>query len=161
MSNYFRIKDLPGFEGLVAKSEDSVGDFTYLSIDALFDTSDNSTVDLPHEALCISAKYLEQVSFFDFASLQPSERQFGEYLYEGTFVKDTLNIVYSMYEKAVAITIFEMHDKTQKTLYTQNFFTSKELAMELIEDIMRDRLDSDDLIFTLKDLKDNELKGQS
>jgi len=169
MPNYFRVKDLPGFEDLIVKTDEVKEDWNnILAIDAFFDTSDNTTVDLPTGSVFIANTNLEPISFYDFAKLVEDDKVevdtntlFGAYLYEGNFIKGSLNITYTMYEKAVSITIFEFANKgkTQHTLFTQNFFDESRSAMHLIEDVMVGNMDSDDLIFSLKDLKASELDG--
>jgi len=174
MPNYFRVKDLAGFEGLIMKSEDVKEEYdNVLCVSSFFDTSDNSIVDLPDGSVYIAARFLEPVSYYDFAqfiqtcevkefkepAIEKIKNLTGKYLYEGTFVKGKLNVAYTMYEKSISVTIFEEHDKgKQNTIYTQNFFDEKSSAVELIEDVMVGNLDPEDLVFTLRDLKEAELR---
>lgn len=164
MYNYFRVIELPGFEGLVVKTDEKKEDYdNFIHVFSFFDTNDNSVVDLPMHSVCIAARFLQPVSFFDFAQLvQVDEKTLtGKYLYEGTFVKGKLHVAYTMYEKSIAVSIFELHDgDKQNTLYTQNFFDEKVSALECVEDVMMGRLDVDDLVFTLRDLKESELRGE-
>ena len=80
----------------------------------------------------------------------------GEHLFEGSYVKGTLHVVYGMFENAVSITIYEMHGSTQKTLYTQNFFKQRDHALGTVEDVLAGKVDVEDLIFQLKEIKDKE-----
>lgn len=86
----------------------------------------------------------------------PLAKLLGKYLFEGSYVKDTLHVVYTSFENAVAITIYEMHGEKQKTLLTQNFFKERELALGTIEDVLEGTVDAEDLIFKLKEIKDRE-----
>jgi hypothetical protein len=165
MPNYFRIKDLAGFEGLIMKSEDSKEEYdNVLCASSFFDQSDESVVDLPDGSVYVAARFLEPISYYDFAQLtqvkEQVQRLIGKYLYEGTFTKKKLNVAYTVYENSISVTIFELHDGgKQNTIYTQNFFSEKMTAIKYIEYVMTEKSDPEDLVFALRDLKDSELLG--
>jgi hypothetical protein len=161
MPNYFRVKNLAGFEGLVMKTEDVKEEYdNVLCVLSFFDTSDNSVVDLPDGSVYIAARFLEPVSYFDFAQLVQVQVKNDKYLYEGTFVKKKLTVAYTVYENSISVTIFELHDKNvQNTIYTQNFFDEKMTALKYIENVMNEKTDPEDLVFALRDLKESELLG--
>jgi len=178
MSNhYFRIKDLPGFEDLIARSNESIEHDDLIYITAFFNESDKTDVIVPYGAVCISTDYLVPVSYFDFASLEQvdvptitteSRSPFGKLMYEGRFTKEDLEIITVQYNNAVTVTIIEKQriiqknhgsvSSTNNTIYTQNFFVSRATALEMVEAVMHGVIDADDLIFSLKDLKEKELR---
>ena len=84
------------------------------------------------------------------------KQQLGKHCFDGSYVKDLLHVAYSSFENAVSVTIYETHETKQKTLYTQNFFQNRDMALHTIEDVLAGAVDVEDLIFQLKEIKDQE-----
>jgi hypothetical protein len=87
-----------------------------------------------------------------------ADNPFGEYLYEGRFQKDNLVITHAVYKDAVTVTITETSTSQMKdldkTLFTANFFENKLMALELVDELLHDRMDPEDLIFELRNLQE-------
>jgi len=87
-----------------------------------------------------------------------ADNPFGEYLYEGRFQKENLVITHAVYKDAVTVTITEMNPSQMKgldkTLFTANFFENKLMALELVDELLHDRMDPEDLIFELRNLQE-------
>lgn len=86
-----------------------------------------------------------------------------KFLYCGTFDRDSISVGYTVYKNAVSVNVYETHSKGvrahNKTLYAQNFYKYKDLALTAIEGVLRGTGEVEDLIFKLKDLKEEEHKN--
>ena len=161
MSKFFKIKGLAkGLDGLIVEISvrDGMG-YGFSAVDCIYNTNiifGDRVLKSPvaNSGLFIDEKHLEECE--DPNMEFSTENPFGEYLYEGTYVKGDLNIVYTEFDNAIAITIFEKRGEQQKTLYSQNFFENTGIAMELIQAMLGGTLDPEDLIFELQRLKTEE-----
>jgi len=158
MSKTYKIVNIPGLSGLHV-----VGDFkgNYVHIKELINVGivigDRLLrYPIPDEAVAISEQFLEEVDNITAREFS-AENPYGEYKYEGHFEKDQLTIAHAVYEKAISITIYEDVDEgthvSQKTLYTGNFFDNRHEAAEIIDELLHGQMDSDDIIFELKNLE--------
>ena len=164
MSSFYRIKGLPGLDGLVVESETVVANVALVSA-LLNPTSMLGDRDLrfpmPEHAIAISTDFLVEIP--NPSKEYTTKNPFGKHLYEGRFKRDTLEIVTVEFENAITVTIIERNPPQNKgvdhTIYTQNFFESKKAVKEVIEDVLQNVLDPDDLIFALGDIKSREDKA--
>ncbi len=160
MPKFFKIKGLPGLDGLIVQNtsdqtiEVSIGKdpaITFVPVDTIITNAIVGDRDLkfplPPRSLLIDTRFL--VGILDPTKEYSAKNPFGKYLYEGTFVQDTLHIAYTVFDNALSATIYEMLGGKQKTLYSQNFFTNRKMAMELIEAVLKGDMDPDDLVFEL------------
>lgn len=164
MANFYRIKDLPGLQGLVIESSTIINGPVYKQM-AVVETIINPNAiigdrvvryPIPVGALAVDRDYLVEVSdpLKEFTTKNP----FGEFLFEGHYKRESLEVAYSVYDNAFSVTIFEKNDKgVQRTIYSQNYFENAKMARELVERALANS-DSDDLVFLLKDLKQEEDK---
>jgi hypothetical protein len=104
--------------------------------------------------LYVDTEHLEAIS-------DPGLREFahdnpwGKCLFEGRYVKESLEIAYARYEKATQATVTEKQGKKSKTLFT-GYFLSGDTEFEDVKDTIEQCLvngDADDLIFELKQLQ--------
>lgn len=159
MSDFFRINGLPGLEGLVAEVRGACPKEGPVGIDALINVSvvlgdRNVRFNYPDGALKIDSKYLVNVP--DPTREYDTKSPFGMFLFEGHYKKDTLEVAYTMFDNALSVSIFEKHnDGKQKTLYSQNFFKNATEARDLIDQSFQAG-DCEDLVFQLKEIKDQE-----
>jgi hypothetical protein len=168
---YYKIRELPGFENLIAAGEslqpidgsDSADPvYDYLAVTELINV--HVTIGdrllrypIPTGAMFISADHLEQIQ-------DPEIRQFtftspfGKYLFDGEYIKGNLRVKYVRYDNAVSITITEKFDggKAGRTLYSQNFFKKAAQALVQIEYVLAGTADVDDLKFNLEQLKSED-----
>jgi hypothetical protein len=97
-------------------------------------------------------------------------KQPDKYIYSGSVSRDKLHIGYTVYNNAISVAVYEKFVHKQvvaralkdeervKTLYSQIFYEFKDLALKNVDDIIRGKEDADDLIFRLKELKEEEIK---
>jgi hypothetical protein len=101
---------------------------------------------------------------------EPENRKPDKYIYSGSVSRDTLNIGYTVYNNAISIAVYEKFTKgigtrflkdeeRVKTLYSQIFYEFKDDALKNVDDVIRGKEDADDLIFRLKELKEEEIKA--
>jgi hypothetical protein len=82
---------------------------------------------------------------------------YGEFLFEGSYRKDSLEIIYSKFENVLSVSIVDHVDEDySKTLYTQNFFTKADEVLGKVEDMLRGNTDPEDFVFVLEGLKAEE-----
>ena len=157
----FQIVNLPGLSGLHCVAH-YAKDVDLYSVEELINVGivigDRLLrYPIPTGAMWLAREFLEEVepiSSREFSADNP----FGEFKYEGRFEKDKLAIVHAVYDNAISITIYEMiNDKQkefQRTLYTGNFFEQKQVAIEIIDELLHGRMEPEDVIFELKSLED-------
>lgn len=161
---YYRIAGIPGLEGLIAESSAKSTDPSIpLHIDTLVNPNavlGDRTVKfpIPENALFITARYLESCP--DPNREFSTESPFGKLQFEGHLKRDELCVDYVRYENAITITIREDYGENGRTVYTQNFFgDSVPQALAMVEAVMAGKQEVDELVFQLKDLKEEELRG--
>lgn len=177
MSKTYRTKDLPGFENLlvignVQNLDDGHGVYSLVEVEQFVNTGvlvgDRELKVNPEKgSIWINIHHLDEVDPMDAQREFANDNPFGKFMYEGRYEKDELVIAYGKYEKAVSITIYEMPQATkehsssqaQKTLYSGAFFATRDQAMEIIYDLLNGHTDPDDLIFELKQLKEDDFHG--
>ena len=165
----YKTKNLPGFEHLLVvgnewQLDDSRGTFEVVEVKTLINTSvlvgdRELKINLPDQAMFINIHNLEPVPETESEHEFASDNPFGQYQYEGRFSRGILEVVHVVYEKAITISILEKVGPNSRTLYSESFFSMRERALGMIEEMLHGELDSDDLIFNLKDLKENDLNG--
>ncbi len=163
---FYSIKGLPGLDGLIVETNGKVAVASphqdYASVDTIITNAVVGDRDLkfplPYHSLLIETKFLTEIP--DPTKEYSAQNPFGKHLYEGTFVRDALHITYTVFDNALSVTIYEAkpaeHVEQQKTLYSQNFFVNRKMAMELIEAVLQDKVDPDDLVFELDRCKREE-----
>jgi hypothetical protein len=160
MADFFRITGLPGLEGLVAEVAGECPKEGVAEVCALINTNvvvgdRNVKFPFPDRALYIDSQYLKLVPdpFREYDAKNP----FGSVLFEGHYKKNDLEVAYVVFDNALSATIFEKHkDGSQKTIFSQNFFDSAIDARAAIEDVLREDDEVEDLVFRLKELKEQE-----
>lgn len=85
-----------------------------------------------------------------------TESPFGQYLYEGTFIKGDLNIAFTKFDNALSVTIYESKGGSQKTIYSQNFFAGADQAKSHVDSVLEGKSDPEDLVFHLESCKEME-----
>ena len=161
MSNFFVVNGLPGLDGLVVETSplDEVTNthevITLINASAV--VGDRTVrYPIPPSALYIDHEYLKPTldPTKEFTTVNP----YGTFLFEGHYKREKLQVAYSVFSNALTVTIFE-HTNVggQKTIYSQNFFASAIDARDAIEECMREDT-VDDLVFRLKELKEQESK---
>ena len=165
MGNFYRINGLAkGLDGLVVEVIPT-GQSCLYEVHRIFNTNEMFgdrvvSVPVPEDSLYIDHKCLEETA--DPNQEFTSDSPFGEFLYEGTLEKGGLMVAYNMYDNALSVTILErIEDKAgtfgyDKTVYSQNFFSGRALAMKEIEGALSGETDTEDLVFLLKEIKDKE-----
>lgn len=161
MKKHYKIKGLPGLDGLIAHGEttglttpaspvfDLVEVDELLNPNAMFGDR-QLRFPVPERSLYLSREHLEEIAdpvLREFSSGNP----YGEFQYEGRVERDGLRISYAMFERALSVTVSE----GTRTLYCQNFFGPKrENAMQRVHEVMQGDLADDELILVLKELED-------
>jgi hypothetical protein len=151
---FFKVRNLsPAFDGLILEGELVYGSVYPSSIinTAVIIGDRVLRIPLPSGSISFSEAYLEPTG--DPHREFTTDNPFEAFLYEGNFAKDDLRIAYGMFKNAMQVTIFEVRDNVQKTLFSQNYFENRKMAMELIQAVLEGQMDPDDLIFNLQDLK--------
>ncbi len=165
---HYMVKGIPGLEGLVVDGEyrERVGAGTsdHIAVDEIINPNvvvGDRTVKfpMPKGAIYINDQFLVPVG--DYRERQFSTKSpFGKFLFEGHLKRGELVVDYVQYDNAVSVTIREDKGKVGRTVYTQNFFADGgSAAMKAIAAVLSDEKDVDDLVFRLKELKQEELKG--
>jgi hypothetical protein len=162
MSNFYRVKDLPGLQGLVIESTTVIDGPCYKQMAAVETIINPNAIigdrvvryPIPVGALAIDRSYLTEVSdpLKEFTTQNP----FGEFLFEGHYKRGLLEVAYSVYDNSFSVTIFEKNEKgVQKTIYSQNYFSNAKAARELVEAVFA-KGEFEDLVFMLRELKEEE-----
>jgi hypothetical protein len=164
MSKFFKIKGVAkGLDGLVVEGKSGLdwpnSGEQFIDVTCIYNTNivfGDRVLKSPVTpgSLVLNQAFVEETT--DPNMEFSTENPFGKYLYEGTYVKGDLNIAYTEFDNAIAITIFEKHGDQQKTLYSQNFFENTLTVMELIQSMLGGTLDPEDLVFELQRLKTEE-----
>ena len=153
---FFKIKGIPGLEGLVVEAEyRSVGDVLCI----LEIINPNAVVGdrtvrfpIPEGKLFVDDAFVQEIEdpgVKEFSTKSP----FGTLLFEGQLRKDSLIVDYVQYDNAVTVTIREDHGEKGRTVYTQNFFNKKaSAAMTIVQNAVIGTVDVDELVFDLKEL---------
>lgn len=152
MSKFYRIKDIPGLEGMIVRAAEKKPYADATEVETLispFTVVGDSQVKLPipPEALWIGDDFLVEVE--DPTVEYSTHTPFGKYLYEGWMDKDNIRVAYTVHDNAISLTISE---RNGKTLYSQNFFKWRDTALETINTALTGDTDVEDLIFKLKEL---------
>jgi hypothetical protein len=163
---YFRIKDMPGFTGLIAKCEVQAiveskgGVFDVYYVDEIINPNvaiGDSTLKWPLEygSMFINKHMLQEVEYEK--KTFTAENPFGEFQFEGHFQKGPLKIDYAKYSNGLSVNICEITKgdaNGPKTIYSQNFFGigKVESAVKIIQKVLEGKADAEDLVFTLKDI---------
>ncbi len=164
MPKFYRIKGLPGLDGLIVQNLDdqtievTIGKdpaITFVPVSTIITNAVVGDRDLkfplPPRSLLIDAKFL--VDIIDPTKEYSAKSPFGKHLYDGTYARGDLHIAYTVFDNALSVTVYEKKgpgkEGIQKTLYSQNFFVDHETPMRLIEDVMAGEMDPEDLVFEL------------
>lgn len=159
---YYRIIALPGLAGLVAEVSAEINDDSdaeWASVDTLIVPNivvgdRNMRYPLPPQAVLVKKEYLQGVP--DPSREYSLDSPYGKYMYEGRYKKEELEVAYTKFERALSISIYENRPGSQKTIYSQNFFGKRDQAMTLIDGVLQGTTEVDDLVFSLKELKERE-----
>jgi hypothetical protein len=82
-----------------------------------------------------------------------TENPFGEYLYDGSYKKNSIVVTYVRYENGISVDVKEDFGDTGRTVYSQNYYgEAAEQAEGIVEQTLSNDLDVDDLVFNLKAL---------
>ena len=153
----YQIVNLPGLSGLhcVARYNEDVCLFEIIELINVGIVIGDRFLryPLPDRAMWLSGDFLKEtddITAREFSTDNP----FGEYKYEGRYQKGDLVITHVMFEDAITVTILEENAEKTKTLYTGNFFDNKQIASEIIEEVLHGRIEPEDAIFELKNLED-------
>jgi hypothetical protein len=161
MSKFYWITNLPGLDGLVVESSHT-NENGFVQVDTLINPNailgDRQVkFPIPSGALWIHPDHLKQV--IDPNKSFSTESPFGEFQFEGRLKRDRLVVDYVSYDNAITITIREDDGKTGKTVYTQNFFyENAPVALGLVEEVLKGKQEIDELVFSLKELKSQEIQ---
>lgn len=163
MSNLYVIKGMGrGFDGLIVEAKSLVKDDPTLLFMVTRIINRNSvfgdrnvSFPVPEKCLYIDGSCLES---FDEAPREfDSTNPYGEFKLEGRYTKDSLEVVFAQYTKALTVTVYEKQE-TKRTLYSQTFIGNFAVVKEAIE-VHTSTGDVDDLIFRLTELKEMEANG--
>lgn len=168
---YYKIKNMPGFDGLIARASpgtDLLPFIVYdkdepkdvLRVEEIINPNvaiGDSTLRWPQEsdAMFIGVNHLERVDFTprEFSAENP----FGKLTYECHYSRDSIRIDYASYELGLAVTITDAGVEPVKTLYAQNFFGMHAEDAEMsIDRAIKNEERIEDLIFVLNDLARDE-----
>lgn len=160
MSKLYVLKNLgTGFDGLVVEGLSfAQGDNTVLievrkiiNRNAIFGDR-NVSYPVPPNFLFIDGLYTDpyEEEQREYGSTNP----YGEFKLEGRYTKDSLEVVFAQYSKALTVTVYEKQE-TKRTLYSQTFVGNFAAVKEAIE-VHTSTGDVDDLIFRLNELKEME-----
>ena len=147
-----------GFDGLVVEALYDRGrmlmEIEKVSNDNIIFGDREVTYPVPRAALYISDEFLEEIE--DEGNREYSHKNpFGKMLFEGRYAKDKIEVTFVEYENTLSVTVLEKVNDSVKTLYSQNFFSDSELIKEIIQ-VQLAEGDLDDLVFKLKEAKENE-----
>ncbi len=169
----YKVQDLPGFEHLLAvgelqKLDDGAGEFHLVEIEQLVNTSvlvgdRELKLTIRPGSLWINVHNLVEVPDAEAKREFATDNPFGEFKYSGRFEKERLVITHAVYENAININIVEKNPLEVKgldsTIYSDNFFSTRDRAAELVKNTLEGIMDPEDLIFALDELKEEEKRG--
>lgn len=165
----YKVKNVPGFEHLLAvgnewQLDDGHGTFEVVEVKTLINTSvvigdRELKINLPDQAMFINIHNLELVPETEAQHEFTSDNPFGEFKYDGRFQRGDLIVTHAVYERAITITIVEKTREYTHTVYSDNFFSERAIALNCVERMLHGQLDPDDLIFELKDIKGRDTNG--
>jgi hypothetical protein len=157
MSRTYKIVNIPGLSGLhvVGETNGDVVDVKEIINVGIVIGDRLLRYPIPSSSVFIAKDNLEEIDNISAREFS-AENPYGEFKYEGRFEKNDLTIAHAVYEKAITITIYEDNKQGgQKTLYTGNFFENRVDAAQIIDELLHGNMDSDDVIFELKNLEGN------
>lgn len=161
MPSYYRIKGIPGFEGLIVSSNGSRIAINNDEVDVL-DVSEiinpniaigDGVLKWPQQrgSIFINADLLEKIDYSprEFTTGNP----FGALEYEGHWSRGTVHVDYASYENGMSVNVKDTSVQPAKTVFTENFYGDYQVdAEEAIEQALRHETDIDDLVFELTHL---------
>lgn len=167
MNQYYKIKNIPGLNGLHVRGQlHKASDIANRVIDVVevFDFI-NANIQLgdrelkypvPEHTVYINTFYLKETPDF-FLKEFSTENPFGKLAYEGHWSKGTIHVDYAVYENGMSVNVKDTSVKPIKTVFTQNFFNEDAVAAEnCIQQTLRDEADIDDLVFSLHEISDSQ-----
>jgi hypothetical protein len=162
----YKINGIPGLDGLLVRGRTTEattepsdeGVFDLVAVDELLNVNvivgdRQLRYPLPPDGLFVSKRYLTEVAdpgLREYSTANP----FGKYQSEGFFNSTSLEISWAVFSLAATITVISLD--TRRTLFSQSFFKNSSQAMGLVDRVMHGKLDPDDLISALQDLKIEE-----
>lgn len=176
MPKFYKINDIsPGLDGLIIEAGDEVteGETTIVMVAKIIDRDSilgdrHVSYPVAQNALCLNREYLEETE--DPGSMTyDSTNPFGKFVLEGRLNCGELEVAYAQYEKSMSVTVMNVIDdssptpaqKSMRTVYAENFSKRFDEIKELIEESMRDGDSAELLVFSLKQMKEEEKDGQA
>jgi hypothetical protein len=155
----YKTKNLPGFDHLlVVGNVIFAGDVgPVIEVSTFINTSviigdRELRFNLPTGSLFINTSNLVRVDDSDGKREFATDNPFGTYLSSGRVTLGELVVSYSRYKGAFTITIVDV----DRTIYSDNFFSTRLIAAEFAEKAFCGDLDPEDLIFELQKLKETD-----
>ena len=160
--NFFLIQGLgPGLDGLVVQGLPSNGD--YIDAIRLIDRDTvvgdrHPSVQLEKGSLLINNKNLVPTE-------DPTSRQYdsrnphGQFVLEGNVRCGSIEVAYSQFERALAVTVLNRVGDTKQTVYSENFLFDFDAVKKGIE-AETEKGDLSELVFLLKSIKELEAATQ-
>lgn len=181
--SFFKIKNLsPALDGLYVEGIEHDGHGFYLTVTRIINRNaivgDRNvafpvalqTVNGDECGLIIDGEYLERVE--DIENREYSHTNpWGKCVFDGRYISGALEIAYARFEKAVQVSVIENQSKTSrgttttmsKTIFTDYYYEaggimSIEKVFDMVKTTIEKHLseggDVDDLVFSLKSLKE-------
>lgn len=122
---------------------------------SLVAVNDFNGIALKNGVMYISDTVLDELDDYS----DESDDTYGKFQLEGRMECGNLRVSYAQFEKTLQITVFDVG--ADRTVYSQNFSKNFNKVKRLVEDVLKDYdLDIDDMVFKLKDLKEEEKYGE-
>ena len=159
MEKFFKIlNSLPGLSGLYIRANlpETQSNVDYIEVSEIITNTVVGDRDLkfpiPPSSLWISCEHLQEIQ--DPTKQYSSASPFGKHLRDATIKDDEINVAYSVFDNAISVTVYEIQDdKSQKTLYSQNFFKNKERVLSELIMAMNGDTDVQDIPLILQELE--------
>lgn len=109
----------------------------------------NFSIQLQKNSLMIHSKFLKKCEFSDVIEYA-TDSNYGDFISELSYRKDNLELVACCFENCVQVSVLEKQDKTNKTLWTRNFFDAHDDIWKYINKKVCLTVDIEEILFELK-----------
>lgn len=159
--SWYVIKGLsPAFDGLLVESDLEFEDNRYVKriVNRSIMLGDRElSYSIPQGGLIIRKMFLEDLEDPELRQFD-SKNPWGKFICEGRTSRNSIEVAWAEYELCITVTVMETNAiNSNKTLYSENFILGDNLngfeVTDLIRDKVRDDETMEDLIFSLKELK--------
>ena len=161
MTSYYKIKELPGLKGMIARGEETAPNHVcveeLINLDVIIGDR-QLRFPMPEDALYINTEYLEAIDNIDLREFS-TKSPFGKLNYEGHWSKGTIHVDYAHYENALTVNVKDTSVDPVRTVFSDNFYGDYRVdAEECVQRVLKDEDEIEELVFSLSDVADAQRK---